>query len=175
MKINYDVKLSEIETGFMLFWKKYNLQRGIIFSAIYTIAAVLFINMIVVSRGDGIIPWIGAALALGMLASTWLRPLRAKKRLGMALEFEYIDSYIATFGEQAIEVETVTAKGEESDELAAPGKSKFVIATEELCSAETPELFLLYVNRAFMHIFPKRCMSEGEVEELRKYFEEKKI
>jgi len=176
LKINYDVTLSEIETAYMLFWKKYNRNRAILFSVIYSIAAVLFINMVVVSSGENMLPWIGAALSLGMLASTWLRPLRARKRIRLALEMEYIDRYIATFGENRIEIETVAEdSGSDNEPESQASKSQYVLSTEELHSEETSELFLLYVNRAYTHIFPKRCLSQEEAKALRDYFEEKKI
>ena len=169
MKINYDNTIPEFEKAFMLFWRKYALRRTILLSIVYCIAIFLFLNMIF--GGVHLIGGIGGGLAAGMLLSLWLKPLRAKKKLVQALELSYEEKYSATFGEDTIEVETIVC--EEQEEKVA--KSQYPIDTEYLYSKETPEMFLLYVNRALIHVFPKRCLSEQEIDGLRNYFKEQKI
>ncbi|MCL2754679.1 MAG: YcxB family protein [Oscillospiraceae bacterium] len=171
MKISYDNTIEEFKTAFMLFWRRYALRRTILLSLVFCIAIFLFVNMIF--RGSYGLPigGVGSGLAAGMLLSLWLKPFRARKKLVYALEMSYEEKYTATFGEDTIEVETVVC-GDDGEEIA---KSEYCIATEYLYSKETRELFLLYVNRALIHVFPKRCMNEQEIEGLQGYFKKMRI
>jgi len=169
MKINYDVTIPETETAFMLFWRKYALRRNVLLSIVYGIAIGIFIDLI--AKGSTMIGGIGMGLAVGMLFSMWLKPFRAKKKLVEALETMNEEKYTAIFSESEIEIETVV----NSENEEAVDKSTYPIATEELYSNETETLFLLYVNRSLVYVFPKRCLSEQEINDLRTYFIEKKI
>jgi len=176
MKINYDVTIPECETGFMQLWKKYSLKRTILFSVVFLIGAALFINMILknLSSEGGLmfgIGGIGTGLSLGLLASLWLKPRRVWKKIAATLEMTYEERYTATFTENEIEIETLI----QSEEDESVDKSRFVLAEEELYSKETNELFLLFVNRWLTYVFPKRCMSEQEANQLRDYFTLKRI
>jgi hypothetical protein len=166
MKINYDVTIPETETAFMMFWRKYVMKRTMMFSLVFLIAAGLSVNMVLngMRMAGGII----TGLSLGFMVNLWLKPYRLKKKIAMACEMTKDEKYSAMFGEKEIEIETITAN-EEVD------KSIYTIGAEELFSKETDGLFLLYVNKALVHVFPKRCLSEQEIEELRNYFTSKGI
>jgi len=139
------------------------------FSFVFAIGIFLSVNIIL--NNGGIVGWIIMGLSAGFLTNLWLKPKRACKRLVMALEMSPEEKYSATFGEDEIEIETLITQ-EDSEVI---DKSQFNITTEELYSMETMDLFLLFVNRALIYTFPKRCLSEQETESLRNYFEEKKI
>jgi len=62
---------------------------------------------------------------------------------------------------------------DEADEIRQ--NSVYSLATEELYSKEIRNLFLLYVNRSLIYVFPKRCLSEQQIEGVRNYFAEKNI
>ena len=169
MRIEYDVTIEETETAFMMFWRKYNLRNTLLLTLIYSIAITLFVNMVL--SGGILFGGLGAGLSAGMLMSCWYNPYRTRKKIVQALESADAENYSASFGERDIVVETVIA----AEEFPAVEKSTYPLATEELYSKETNELFLLYVNRALIHVFPKRCLSEQEAEELRNYFIKKNI
>jgi len=169
MKINYDVTIPEMQTAFMQFWAKYSLKRTIMFSIVFMIAIFISITMII--NNQGIIAWILMGLAAGFLANLWLKPRRACKRLVMVLNTMYEEKYSAVFGDSAIEIETIV-HSEETEEV---DKSEYALASEELYSKETRDLFLLFVNRALVYTFPKRCLTKKEAEDLRTYFIEKRI
>jgi hypothetical protein len=171
LKIDYDVTIPEMETGFMLHWRKYALRRTILLSVVYAIGIALFVKMALRGGNGPLIGGIGSGLAAGMLISLWLKPRRARKKLVAALELMYEEKYTAIFGENTIEIETVV----QSEEDEAVEKTEYTIATEELFGKETPELFLMFVNRALIHVFPKRCMTDETVENLREYFNKKGI
>jgi hypothetical protein len=177
MRINYDITIPETEKAFMMFWKKYGLRRSVLLSAVYVIAIVLFVDMII-NNGSIAFGGIGFGLAAGMLISIWLRPFRSRKKLVEALETMYEEKYSAVFGETEIEVETIiqnSGESENGENETKIEKSTYAISAEELYSAETDEMFLLYVNRSLIHLFPKRCLSEQEIQDLRAYFAEKRI
>ena len=54
-------------------------------------------------------------------------------------------------------------------------KTKIDLRTERLDSVETEDLFLLFVNRSLIYIFPKRCLSEEQKKKLKNYFDDKNI
>jgi hypothetical protein len=171
MKIQYDNELHEIETAARMFWYKYALRRTVMLSFVFAILVAVMI--IRISMGQGIIAWILMGLSAGFLANLWLKPRRQRKKLLFALDMMYQEKYEAAFCDNAIEIETlINSESEEHEQIE---KSRYDLATEELYSVETAELFLLYINRWSTVVFPKRCMSEQEIESLRTYFEEKKI
>ncbi|MCL1831573.1 MAG: hypothetical protein FWG45_01525 [Oscillospiraceae bacterium] len=186
LKIDYDVTIPEMETGFMAHWKKYALRRTILLSLVYVIAVILFVNLFLYGSVP-IIGAIGTGAALGMGISLWLKPRRLRKKLVTVLETSYEEKYAAVFDAQSIEIETIVyvpppteskelGKLEEGAEMSEQvEKSTYVISEEELYSMETNELFLLFVNRALIYVFPKRCLCEQTVNELRTYFNDKGI
>ena len=169
--INYDVTIDEIKTAFMLRWRKYSIRRTIMFSLVFLIATVLFVNMMFDGEVRTMIGGVGAGLAMGFMINLWLKPRRILKRLITALEMLGDEKYTAMFGDTTIEIETVQKVEDEE----AIEKTVYRLGEEEFFSKETSDLFLLFVNRALIHVFPKRCLSEQEVEKLREYFILKKI
>ena len=165
MRIEYDNTIEETQTAFMALWKKYSIKSTLALSAAFVIFIGISIFSIVTS--DSILWWVMLGLFSGLLANIWFKPRRACKKLIQALEIMDEETYAVTFSEDSIEVETITA--------ADTVNSKYSLATEELYSKETQELFLLFVNRSLIHVFPKRCMDESQPEKLRSYFTEKRI
>ncbi|MDR0222796.1 MAG: hypothetical protein LBI38_04580 [Oscillospiraceae bacterium] len=170
--INYDVTLKEIETAYNAFWRKYGIRKTILMTAVYAVGLALFINLII-KDGSNMPAWAGAAIAAGMLFAMWLRPARARKKLIAALEQMYEEKYTAWFDDEKIEIETVIMDGAEDGEKT--DKTSINIATEELYAAERREMFVLFVNRALIYAFPKRCLTDEQLDGLRKYFEDKGI
>ena len=52
-------------------------------------------------------------------------------------------------------------------------KSVYRIAETELMLKETPDLLILYVNRALFHTIPKRCLGTDELLTFKSFFEER--
>lgn len=195
--IKYDNTDAEIETGYKLFQRKYMLKRNIIFTVVYAIAAGVGLNFMITdyTRLEGYILFV---IGLGMMFSTWARPYYARKKLMKTLQSFGAETYTAEFSESRIVVDTeilpdeetetvaVTSKGvmtlEEGTELSIPeeqeikhDKTKIELRQNTLDSMETAELFLLFLNRSLIYIFPKRCLSQEESEKLKNYFDDKNI
>jgi hypothetical protein len=49
------------------------------------------------------------------------------------------------------------------------------LTTEMLFSVENSEMFCLFVNKALIYIFPKRCLTDEQNEAVRSYFKDKAI
>ncbi|MCL1865997.1 MAG: YcxB family protein [Oscillospiraceae bacterium] len=192
LKINYDNTIDECETAFMLFWRKYSMMKTVLYSLVFVIGIIISASLI---WGDsGIIGWILLGLSAGFLLNLWLKPRRTCKKLAATLTLMNEEKYRAFFSDNDIEIETIIscdkesteseeASGEssESDESEQSEQSEIVensvysLLKEEMTSRETAELFLLFVNRSLIYTFPKRCMSEKEINGLREYFVLKKI
>jgi len=165
--INYDNTIAETEAALKAFWKKYSLRRTVIFTVVYAIFTFVFVDMIVVDR-TSLFGWIGTGLCLGFLISQWLRPSRARKKLLAALELTAEERYSAAFYGDRIEIETIIVH-DNSEQEQKPEKTAIALASEELYTLELQELFLLFVNRSLIYVFPKRCLESGQESELREY------
>ena len=172
LEINYNVTIPESETAFMLFWKKYCLRRTVMFSVVFAISVTLFVNMMLGGETMFMVGGIGAGLSAGFMASLWLKPFRIRKRLVAALEMMGEEKYTVSLNDDTIEIETIS---ESEDETEKTEKSVYRISEEELFSKETQEMFILCVNKALFYVFPKRCMSQPQIEDLRTYFNKKRI
>lgn len=194
-EIKYDNSDQEIEAAYKLFQRKYMYRRNIIFSVVYAIAAGLGVNF-VIGNSANMAGYILVVLGLGMLFSTWARPYYARKKLMKTLESFGGETYTATFADNHITVDTEILPDEETETVAITrdgvmtvgedveippeqeikhDKTKIELTSNTLDSMETGEMFLLFLNRSLIYIFPKRCLSEEQVEKLRNYLDDKNI
>lgn len=193
--IKYDNSNEEIETAYKLFQKKYMLRRNIIFSIVYAIAAGLGVNFVLGNSGN-IAGYILTVIGLGMLFSVWARPVYARKKLMKTLESFGGETYTAAFAESHITIDTEILPDEETEIVAVTrdgvmpvgedveippeqeikhDKTKIELTANMLDSMETEDMFLLFLNRSLIYIFPKRCLSEEQVGKVRNYFDDKNI
>lgn len=195
IQIKYTNTLPEIETGYKLFQHKYMLKRNIIFSLVYAIAAGIGISFIIrdYTNFPGYILFV---IGLGMVFSTWARPYYARKRLIKTLQSFSDEKYSAVFEDTRIVIDTEILPDDQTETVAVTSsgvmtmdqdmeipeeqeikheKSKIELRSNTLDSMETPEMFLLFVNRSLIYIFPKRCLTEEEIGNLKNYFEDKNI
>lgn len=194
-EIKYNNTLPEIETGYKLFQLKYMLKRNIMFSLVYAIAAG--IGIIFIIRDYTNFPgYILFVIGLGMIFSTWARPYYARKRLIKTLESFSDEKYSAVFEDTRIVIDTEILPEDQTETVAITSsgvmtmdqdmeipeeqeikheKTKIELRSNTLDSMETPEMFLLFVNRSLIYIFPKRCLTEEEIGKLKNYFEDKNI
>lgn len=194
-EIKYDNSDAEIETAYKLFQKKYMLRRNILFSIVYAIAAGLGVNF-VIGNSTNMAGFILIVLGVGMLVSTWARPVYARKKLMKTLQSFGGETYTAVFADSYVTVDTEILPDEETETVAVTrdgvmtlgedveippeqeiqhDKTKIELAANTLDSMETEEMFLLFLNRSLIYIFPKRCLSEEQVEKVRSYFDDKNI
>lgn len=194
-EIKYNNTLPEIETGYKLFQHKYMLKRNIMFSLVYAIAAGVGISFIIrdYTNYPGYILFV---IGLGMIFSTWARPYYARKRLIKTLESFSDEKYSAVFEDTRIVIDTEILPEDQTETVAITSsgvmtmdqdmeipeeqeikheKTKIELRSNTLDSMETPEMFLLFVNRSLIYIFPKRCLTEEEIGKLKNYFEDKNI
>lgn len=199
-EIKYDNTLSEIETGYKLFQRKYMMKRNIIFTAVYTIAAAIGVDFIVHSFMEGnytnMAGYILLVIGLGMIFSTWARPYYARKKLMKTLESFGDEKYTAKFEDTRIVIDTEILPEEETETVAVTSmgvmtmdqdmeipeeqeikhdKTKIELRSNTLDSMETDELFLLFLNRSLIYIFPKRCLTDEEKNKVKNYFDDKNI
>ena len=197
IKINYNNTIPEIKRAYSLFRRKYAIKRMLPMTIAFSIAIVLGANMVWLNP-TGIAGIILTAMSAGLLISMWTRPVLAQKKLIQTIEAMGEERYEARFYDDRVEVDTeilpdtetetvaisrhgvdvvknpeILEKAEEN--LIQSETSVIGVATEELFSVEDSEIFCLFVNRALIYIFPKRCLSEEQTAQLRKYFDDKGI
>lgn len=68
--------------------------------------------------------------------------------------------------------EEAEAKTEEKSDEPIP-KTVYLLSETEVAFEEKDGLFLLFINRSYIHTIPLRCLSEEQAAQTRAYFEEK--
>lgn len=201
IQIKYDVTLDETEKGFKQFQKKFMLKRKIIYTAVYAIVVGLGVDLIV-KNYTSLIGYIAVALGLALICVQWIRPYLVRKKMLTTLSGLNEERYITTLYQDRIEVETDIIESEDVETVAVTRmgiipveegsqaakelediepeavkseKSVYEIAHTELCSEELEDMFLLYVNRSLIYIYPKRCLTEEQIKAVREYFDDKDI
>jgi hypothetical protein len=170
------------------------MRRSVLFSVVYGIAFALAADMFI-KNPSGFMGPIIMAISLGLIASLWIKPFIVRNKLASTITGLYEEKYIAKFYDNKIVIETKVFKpgagtitedinqaADETDERGKPSEetetiipTEINIATEQLVSMEDDEMFLLFVNRSLIYIFPKRCLNGEQIEELSKYFRDKAI
>lgn len=187
---NYTATADECGKAFLVFWKSYRLRQTVLYTITFAIAVFLFVNMAVTSFRNtgtlGIIGPVGVGLVLGFIVNLWLKPRRAAKKIVAAVEMSDSETYTAQLSDTAVTIETVVHSADNADgdnnadnsgdaQQEKIEKSVYELSCEELRSCETNDLFILFVNRALFHVFPKRCLDDNQTAQIREYFANKDI
>ncbi|MCL2077054.1 MAG: YcxB family protein [Oscillospiraceae bacterium] len=198
-QINYNNTIPEIKRAYSLFRRKYALPRMIPLTIAFLIVLVFGVDF-VFRNSSSFTGYILIALAVGMGVSLWTRPIMAQKKLVDTVSELNDERYTARFFDDRIEIDTeiipddgalteivaITKYGVDTVEnpevleqaekqIIQPETSTIGITSEELFSVEDGEIFCLFVNRALIYIFPKRCLTDEQAAEIRDYFKNKAI
>ncbi|MBQ8791639.1 MAG: YcxB family protein [Ruminiclostridium sp.] len=209
LKISYNMELSEIDEGFKLFYKKYQLKRTIIFTIVYAIAAVLGVDM-VIRNPQNFYGYLLIGIGIGLIFMQWYRPVMIRKKLINTLSSMSQETYETEIFSDKITITTIveetaeevekseeTEKSEEASEEATATEEKleeaegeaeendssepeavvshFYFGSDLMDAMENEKMFLLFVNKSLIYIYPKRCLTEEEQTKLREIFTDKAI
>lgn len=189
LKISYDMELSEIEEGFKLFQKKYQFKRTVIFTIVYAIAAILGIDMIV-RNPQNFYGYLLTGIGIGLVFMQWYRPVMIRKKLIATLSSMTQETYETEIFSDKIQITTTvlaeeTEDNEQTDMQSAEDKaeqtkeervtSTFFFGADYMDAMENEQMFLLFVNKSLIYIYPKRCLSEDQQDTLRRILTEKAI
>ncbi len=197
--ITFDAKTEEIAEAYSAFQAKYTLRKKIIYTVVYLIVIVLGIDLII--KNPSSLPgYIATGLAAGILLFNWIKPMTVKKRLMQTLSELNDETYIMSFYDDKLTVETIIEKAAETETVAITStgiytveegseaekelkenpvqeekvqKSVYNLSETEICFEEKNNIFMVFLNRAFIQTIPARCLSEEEQSKVRSYFEEK--
>jgi hypothetical protein len=200
-EITYTNTIPEIRRASLLFWRKYKLPRTIIMTLLFGLTFYFGIDFIM--RGQYFAGYALALVSPALIITRWADPFMRQKRIIKAIEAYGCDEkYTARLYDDRIEIDTVVLPEDAETEIVAlstqgvsvvenpelleeakaqlaeespPETSVYGLGAERLCSAEDGELFCLFVNKALFHIFPKRCLTQEQIQELQNYFKDKAI
>lgn len=197
--ITFDAKTEEIAEAYTAFQNKYTLRKKIIYTVVYLIVAVLGIDLII-KNPSNLAGFIATGLALGILLFNWIRPVMIKKKLMRTLSELGDETYVMSFYDDKLTVETIIDKSAETETVAITSsgiytveegseaekelmenppkeeeiqKSVYNLSETEVSFMEKNSIFMVFLNRAFIQTIPLRCLSEEEQQQVRSYFEEK--
>lgn len=198
-QINYDASASEIETAYDAFQNKYMLRKKILYTIVYLIVLVLGVDLII-KNSSSPAGYIASGLSAGILLFNWIKPLMIKKKLVQTLSELNDETYSAAFYDDKIVIETIIDSSAETETIAitqsgvytveegseaekellrnpVPAeeiqKTVYNLSETDIFFAEKNEVFMLFINRSYIHTIPARCLSAEEREKLRNYFSEK--
>ncbi len=202
LKISYNMELSEIGEGFKLFQRKYQLKRSIIFTIVYGIALILGVDM-VVRNPQNFYGYLLIGLGAGLIFMQWYKPVAVRKKLLNTLSSMNQESYETEIFQDMISITTIvdtdsaeeeqseekteipeeTAETVENSEEAIENEgeesetvvSNFYFGSDLMEAMENDKMFLLFVNKSLIYIYPKRCLTDEEQLKLREIFTDKAI
>ncbi len=203
LKISYNMELSEIGEGFKLFQRKYQMKRSIIFTIVYGIALILGVDM-VIRNPQNFYGYLLIGLGAGLIFMQWYRPVAVRKKLLNTLSSMNQESYETEIFQDMLQITTIvdtdsteeaeqseetkdaaeeTAEAVENSEEAIENEgeesetvvSNFYFGSDLMEAMENDKMFLLFVNKSLIYIYPKRCLTEEEQTKLREIFEDKAI
>lgn len=227
--ISYDVSPEETEKAFKLFQHKFQLKRCILFTLAYAIALALGANLIWTDQSS-IFGYVLVALATGMIASIWIKPRIARKRMIYTISQLNRETYVSSFyddkiivstriiydeedktetialtGSQIVKIESdddsdaqesdsrtktdnddartekAEAQTDNSEENDVPEKEEqpeptVISLTDDMYEVtEDNEMFITFLNRMLIYIYPKRCLDDEQINKLREYFTDKNL
>ncbi len=197
--ITFDAKTEEIAEAYTAFQNKYTLRKKIIYTVVYLIVVVLGIDLII-KNPSNLAGYIATGLALGILLFNWIRPVMIKKKLMRTLSELGDETYVMSFYDDKLTVETIIDKSAETETVAITStgiytveegseaekelmenppkeeeiqKSVYNLSETEVSFMEKNSIFMVFLNRAFIQTIPVRCLSEEEQQQVRNYFSEK--
>lgn len=229
LEIKYSMTLDEISQGFMLFWKKYQLKRTVIFTIVYAVAFVLGVD-IMIRNASNFYGYVIAGLAAGMIFYSWYKPFQIRRKMLESISALAEETYITEIYPSELRVTTciiedepisdsveenaenvenednteksdiveenaenvenednignsdnaestdiVVSNGENSGNEERQEVSVYRFGTDLIDAQETEEMFLVYVNKRLIYIYPKRCLSDDEQTKLREILKDKAI
>lgn len=199
-QINFDASAEEIESSYKAFQNKYALKKKIIYTFVYLIVLVLGIDLII-KNPTSIPGYIATGLSAGILIFNWVKPVTIRKKLVKTLsELDSSETYVMSFFDDRLEIETIIDTSAETETVAITSTGIYTVEEGSEAEKEMPEnplkeeeiqktvynhfdtemlfqekdgLFMLFINRAYIHTIPMRCLSESEQQQVRAYFSEK--
>ncbi len=196
LKIKYSMTLDEIGEGFSLFQKKYQFKRNIIYTVVYLIALVLGVDFVIRDNAN-FYGYLLIGIAAGMTFLTWYKPVMIKRKLLATLSSLSEETYISEIYSDRIVITTVIQQDESADseeagedksavsEQAGNSEEKQSEPTEDVTelffgsdyidALENDKMFLLFVNRRLIYLYPKRCLTDEEQERIRGILTEKAL
>lgn len=202
--LRFDMSNDEIEKAYIKFQNTFTLKKKIIYTIVYLIVIVLGVDLII-KNSSSPFGYIATGLAAGILLFNWIQPILIRKKMLSILGDMGQETYIMSFFEDKIEIETEIAPEEETEVVAITShgvipveegseaaeeiaanpemvrddtkieKSVYRLAGTEVTFYEDEKLFHLYLNRSSFYAIPKRCIDEETLGKLKKYIADKAL
>lgn len=200
-QITFNANPEEIEVAYKAFQNKYALRKRIIYTIVYLIVLVLGIDLII-KNPSSIAGYIASGLSAGILIFNWIKPVTIRKKLIKTLSELNDETYIMSFYDTKLEIETIIEKSEQTETVAITTsgvytveegseaekqlsenepvteeipKTVYNLSETEITFMEKDELIMMFVNRSYIHTIPKRCLSEEDIKLIEAYYTDKAL
>lgn len=202
LKISYNNELSEIEEASKLFQRKYQLKRLIMSTIGCGIALILGVDM-VIKNPQNFFGYVLIGLSTGLIFMQWYNPVVVRKKLLNIISSTNQENYETEIFQDMISITTIvdtdSAEEEQSEEKTEAAEetteavenseeaienegeesetvvSNYYFGSDLMEAMENDRMFLLFVNKHLIYIYPKRCLTDEEQLTLREIFVDKAI
>ncbi len=174
LSFEYNVTNPEEEQAFTAFQKKYVYKGNYIKSALFGLAAVLFLVSFIRSPKEYLNPVL-MFICLAFVFVIWFNTFKIRKSLLQALKMLENDKYIFTLYNDRFSIETIIDESEfdEDEEIPVVQPRIVKFSDTEIHVIENLDMYILILKKDTIYVLPKRCFDENISKELSDKFKEK--
>ncbi|MEG0614599.1 MAG: hypothetical protein RR540_02490 [Oscillospiraceae bacterium] len=173
LTLNYGITEEEYKTAYKAYQKKYVFQKSIIYSAIFLVIILLFLQQVLV-KPDYTVAWFCIAVCVIIAGYGWFEPFSIRKHVFKSLENIRDDQYTTDFFDGRIRISTKIAdqdQSETSEEKEEIRPTILAISPASMQVLELSDMYLLVIRKKLFYLVPKKSCSEKDTEKINEIFE----
>lgn len=157
--------------GYEIYNRLYRKRKKIIYTAVFGVLALLFLQQIIMNPSYGV-GWVCMAISLGVVAAVWLNPLFERKKIEPALDALKDDKYSVSIYDNKYTVKTILPESDneflEVDEngeripLEPIPETSVSFEDKDFKAVITDELIGMFTANT-QCIIPKKCLDEEKI------------
>lgn len=167
-EFQFNVTIPEEDDAFREFQRRYVFKKNVIKSIGFGLLAVGFLVSAILDPKQ-VMNYILFSISLAAVVLIWYNNRHIRTSLMEALKMLEDDRYIFTLFEDKFRIETIVPEEDrEAEDFQEIPPQEFELGDPMLESIEKQDKFVIIVRKQTIYVLPKRCMSESDMEAVRK-------
>jgi len=167
-EFQFNVTIPEEDDAFREFQRRYVFKKNVIKSIGFGLLAVGFLVSAILYPKQ-VMNYILFSISLAAVVLIWYNNRHIRTSLMEALKMLEDDRYIFTLFEDKFRIETIVPEEDrEAEDFQEIPPQEFELGDPMLESIEKQDKFVIIVRKQTIYVLPKRCMSESDMEAVRK-------
>lgn len=167
-EFQFNVTIPEEDDAFREFQRRYVFKKNVIKSIGFGLLAVGFLVSAILYPKH-VMNYILFSISLAAVVLIWYNNRHIRTSLMEALKMLEDDRYIFTLFEDKFRIETIVPEEDrEAEDFQEIPPQEFELGDPMLESIEKQDKFVIIVRKQTIYVLPKRCMSESDMEAVRK-------